>query len=227
MKSAVVALALPALLLAFPASARTETYRAVGTEPGWTLTIEGGWISYVGDYGKTRVRTRAPAARPSFNGRRYVTRRIVVDITRAPCSDGMSDRRYPERVTVTMGRRSVKGCGGEPVIDAASLDGSHWTIASIDGRPVRTARPTEVRFEGDRISGNAGCNSFGGSYRIERGSLGADRVISTKMACPGPGMAVEGKFLAIIGGPARITRAGDRTLTLSSGKGTATLTRKD
>ena len=37
------ALALPALLIAASAQAspRTESYRAVGTEPGWTLTIEG------------------------------------------------------------------------------------------------------------------------------------------------------------------------------------------
>lgn len=221
-----VTLALPALFLALPASARTETYRAVGTEPGWTLTIERGWINYAGDYGKTRIRVKAPIARPSFNGRRYITRRIVVDITRAPCSDGMSDRKFPDRVTVTIGRRSVKGCGGDPVLDTAALDGSHWTIASIDGRPVRTARATEIRFEGDRITGNAGCNSFGGGYRIDRGSLSASRVISTKMACPGPGMAVEGKFLAIIAGPARIAMRG-RTLTLSSAKGNATLTRAD
>jgi heat shock protein HslJ len=220
------ALALPALILASPASSRTETYRALGTEPGWTLIIERGWITYAGDYGKTHIRIKAPAARPSFNGRRYVTRRIVVDITRAPCSDGMSDRNFPDRVTVTIGRRSVKGCGGDPVLDAAALDGSHGTITSIEGRPVRTARTTELRFEGDRIAGNAGCNSFGGSYRIDRDSLSASRVISTKMACPGPGMEVEGKFLAIIAGPARVAMR-DRTLTLSSGKGSATLTRTD
>jgi heat shock protein HslJ len=220
------ALVLPALILAFPASARNETYRAVGTEPGWTLTIERGWITYAGDYGKTRIRIKAPAARPSFNGRRYVTRRLVVDITRTPCSDGMSDRKFPDRVTVTVGRRSVKGCGGDPMLDTAALDGSHWTIASIDGRPVRTARATELRFEGDRVAGNAGCNSFGGSYRLDRGNLSASRVISTKMACPGPGMAVEGKFLAIIAGPARVAMR-DRTLTLSSAKGNATLTRTD
>ncbi len=223
------ALALPALLIAASAQAspRTETYRAVGTEPGWTLTIERGLIKYVGDYGKTRITTKAPVARPSFNGRRYVTPRITIDITRGTCSDGMSDRQYPERVTVAIGRRTVKGCGGQPMIDAALLDGTRWAIASIDGRPARTARPTEIRFEGDKISGSAGCNSFGGSYRIERGSFTAERVISTRMACPGPGMAVESKFLAIIAGPARMAMTGDRTLTLSTRAGSATLIRKD
>jgi heat shock protein HslJ len=39
-------------------------------------------------------------------------------------------------------------------------------------------------------------------------------------------MEVEGKFLAIIAGPARIALR-DRTLTLSSAKGNATLTRTD
>ena len=216
------ALALPALLLALPASAKTEAYRAVGTEPGWTLTIDRGWITYAGDYGKTHIRIKAPAARSSFNGRRYVTRRIVVDITRAPCSDGMSDRNFPDRVTVTIGRRSVKGCGGDPVLDAAALDGSHWTIASIDGRPVRTARATELRFEGDRIAGNAGCNSFGGAYRLEGNRLSAAQVISTKMACVGPGMNVEGRFFDIIA-DATVERRGTDMIALNGNGGSVEL----
>jgi heat shock protein HslJ len=107
--------ALPALLAAEPAAARVAIYHAVGTEPGWTLDIGGGSIIYIGDYGKTRITTRTPAPRATRNGRRYVTRRIIVDIKRSMCSDGMSDREYPERVTITVGRRTVRGCGGRPV----------------------------------------------------------------------------------------------------------------
>jgi heat shock protein HslJ len=220
-------LALPALLAAEPAAARVAIYHAVGTEPGWTLDIGGGSIVYVGDYGKTRITTRTPAPRVTFNGRRYVTRRITIDITRATCSDGMSDREYPERVTVTIGRRTVRGCGGVPVATAAQLDGSRWTIIRVDGRPIRTARPTDIRFSGDRVSGNAGCNGFSGIYRVVGGKLEAARIISTKMACVGVNgspVTPETKVFAVLAGPAHVRMDGD-TMTLTAASGSVELRR--
>lgn len=207
--------ALPALLATDPVAARVAIYHAVGTEPGWTLDIGAGSIVYVGDYGKTRIVTRTPAARAIFNGRRYVMRRITVDITRATCSDGMSDREFPERVTVTIGRRTLRGCGGVPVATAPQLEGSRWTIVRVDGRPVRTTRVAELRFSGNRVSGNAGCNSFGGTYRIVAGKLEMARIISTKMACVnanGDPATPESSVLAVLRGPARVKIDGDALL---------------
>ncbi len=225
------ALALPVLLIAAQADGRaglvTRGYHALGTEPFWSLDIGKGSIVFVGQGDGTRIVTRTPAPRTTFNGRRYVTPRITIDITRTPCSDGMSERRYPDTVTVTIGRRTLRGCGGQPVIDAAFLEGSRWTILTIDGRGVRAPRPTEIRFERDRVEGNAGCNSFGGAYRIDRSGLTATRVIATRMACPGAGMTVERKFLSIIAGPARLSMAGDRLLTLTTKAGSVTLRRID
>ena len=194
----------PALLLTAGtavAQTREAPYRAVGTEPGWALTIERGLIRYVGDYGRTRVTTTAPMPRPSFNGLRYVTPRITIDVTYARCSDGMSDRDYPHRVTVTVGRKTVRGCGGDPVAApprAAAIEGS-WQIESIEGRPVRGGRPATVAFNGNRISGNSGCNGFGGSFRFERGFLTAGPLMSTKMACGGPVMMQEQAIMRLFG----------------------------
>src|SRR3546814_9150381 len=69
-------------------------------------------MRYEGDYGKNVVEAPTPDARPTFNGRRYETRQMTVDITRTPCSDGMSDRRYPDTVRVTTRRGTARGCGG-------------------------------------------------------------------------------------------------------------------
>lgn len=220
------ALALPALLLAAPAPGKPDVYHALGTEPFWSLDIGGRSIVFTGQGDGTKIVTRTPVARPTFNGRRYVTARITIDITRTACNDGMSDRSYPDTVTVKIGRRTLRGCGGEPLLDTASLDGSHWRITSVDGRAVKTSRPTAIRFEGARIAGSAGCNSFGGGYRIERGALISERVVSTRMACVGGGMEVERKFFAIIAGPARLSLRG-RTMTLAAPSGTAVLTRTD
>lgn len=51
-------------------------------------------------------------ARPSFNGWRYVSGKMTVDITFAPCSDGMSDRRYHDTVIVFVAGQEYRGCGG-------------------------------------------------------------------------------------------------------------------
>lgn len=99
-------------LVAGRASAqKAESYRAIGTEPFWSLTI-GRDVMRLEELERPPVAVRTPGARPSFNGRRYVTRRMAVDVTRARCSDGMSDRVYPDTVTVTIGRRILRGCGG-------------------------------------------------------------------------------------------------------------------
>src|SRR3569832_239874 len=112
MKLALVLLA-PALLLTGAASAQgdggSRIYRASGRLPDWTLQIDRGTIRYFGDDGRTRVVVPAPVARPSFNGMRYVTPRITVDLTYAPGRVARSGYVYHDRGTVTVGFRTVRG----------------------------------------------------------------------------------------------------------------------
>lgn len=86
-------------------------YRALGTEPFWSVTIEGGQMVYQPADGP-RIAVSAPSPRTSFNGHRYETARLVVDVTHVPCSDGMSDNRYADTVLVVADGRELKGCGG-------------------------------------------------------------------------------------------------------------------
>ncbi|MDQ4088075.1 MAG: hypothetical protein M3177_08745 [Pseudomonadota bacterium] len=89
-----------------------ESYRALGQEPGWNLTIADGMIDYVGDYGETRIRVARPDPRPSINGRRYETQRLIVDINYSRCNDAMSGHGYEHQVLVIADGQSVRGCGG-------------------------------------------------------------------------------------------------------------------
>lgn len=90
---------------------RSAAYRALGTEPFWSLTIGGGEMVYdAADVGDLTV--AAPAPQPIANGIRYVTPTMTVVITHASCSDGMSDRQYADTVVVTMGAETRNGCGG-------------------------------------------------------------------------------------------------------------------
>lgn len=91
----------------------SETYLARGQEPGWTVTIAAGRIEYSGDYGETRISVARPDPRTTFNGHRYETARLIVDITHGRCNDAMSGHGYADQVSIVADGRSFSGCGGE------------------------------------------------------------------------------------------------------------------
>jgi heat shock protein HslJ len=99
------------LLIAAPAAA-AKPYRALGTEPFWSLSIERKRMTFdLMDHPKVRQPT--PKPRKTRFGRIYWTRRIsVAIITNQPCSDGMSDYVYRDDVTVTVDGKKFLGCGG-------------------------------------------------------------------------------------------------------------------
>ena len=203
----------------------TGPYRAVGTEPGWALTIADGMMRYQGDYGEARIAVPAPEPRTTVNGRRYETERLTVDIRHVRCSDGMSDRRYADTVTVTADGKTAHGCGGAASTPGTvALAGTDWAIATINGAPPAAARKAVVTFADGRVSGNAGCNSFGGSYVLEGNRLTVGPLISTKMACMGPGMTQERAVFDILQQPMAVASNEDGSLTLSNEAGTMTLT---
>lgn len=199
------------------APAPSRVYMALGTEPGWTLEITPERLNYAGDYGETAIRVANPGARPSFNGERYVTDRLTVDVTHAECNDGMSDRRYRDTVMVTAGGKTVKGCGG-PILPPATLAGTSWTFVSIDGAPVAADRPTSLQFDADRMGGSAGCNRFGGSYTVKDGLLTVGPMMATLMACPDPEMAQEAAVIDLLKVPVGVSFPADGTMVLT-GKG--------
>lgn len=89
-----------------------ERYEALGQEPGWHLVIHDGRIDYTGDYGEKKIGVARPDPRPSFNGRRYVTPRLTVDVTYSRCNDAMSGFGYEHQVMVIADGETFKGCGG-------------------------------------------------------------------------------------------------------------------
>ena len=174
-----------------------QVYIARGNEPGWILRIYSKTIDYQGDYGETKINIPAPEGRPSFNGMRYVTDRLTVDVTYASCTDDMSGKRFADTVTVMADGKQVKGCGGR-ALPPESLNDTTWTITMIDQFPVLEAIPTEVRFADGRVSGNAGCNRFNGTYDVASNALTFGPMASTRMMCSEKQMAQEAKFLALL-----------------------------
>jgi len=198
-------------------------YMALGTEPGWTLEITPARLNYDGDYGETKIMVPNPGAKPSMNGRTYVTDRLSVVIKQAPCSDGMSDRRYADSVRIVADGKTLQGCGGK-ILPPDTLAGSSWTFVSIGGVTVAADRATALQFDGNRLSGSAGCNRFSGTYSVDGETLKAGPLMATEMACPG--MELEQTFFKLMATPVSLTFADDGTLILTGSDGvTAVLKR--
>lgn len=208
-----------------PGNPPAAAYMALGTEPGWTLEITSARLNYHGDYGETKIMVPNPGAKPSMNGQTYVTDRLSVVIKHAPCSDGMSDRRYADTVRVVADGKAVQGCGGK-ILPPDTLAGSNWTFVSIGGTPVAADRPTSLQFDGARLSGSAGCNRFSGSYSAADGTLTAGPLMATEMACPGAGMTQEQAFFKLMAAPVSLTFADDGTLILTGSEGRTAVLRR-
>ena len=136
----------------------------------------------------------------------------------------MSDRVYADRVMVTVGGETLRGCGGA-ILPPADLAGSSWRIVAIDGEAVPGGPAYVLNFEQGRLGGKAGCNGFGGPYEISGRTLVPGPIAATRMACPGPAMEHERRALAILQGPIQLDYRGGDTLILRGGAGTVTLRR--
>ncbi|HEX8841152.1 MAG TPA: hypothetical protein VF757_02520 [Sphingomicrobium sp.] len=86
-------------------------YHAVGTEPFWNLLIDERDVTFIQPDAQP-IRQPRPQAIVGIAGEIYQTPRINVNIVHGSCSDGMSDRVYPDRVQVTVDGRRFNGCGG-------------------------------------------------------------------------------------------------------------------
>jgi uncharacterized membrane protein len=86
-------------------------YHAVGTEPFWNVLIDDHDVTFTQPEAQP-IRQPTPQVIHGFAGEIYQTPRINVNIVHGTCSDGMSDRTYPDKVQVTVDGRRFEGCGG-------------------------------------------------------------------------------------------------------------------
>jgi heat shock protein HslJ len=110
-----------------------------------------------------------------------------------------------------------------PVAAAAqphALAGSAWGLVALDGEPVPEDLDVFLEFrEEGRVAGRGGCNRFTGGYVRQGGTIGFTPLASTRMACPGPAMAVESAFLAALEAAGSIIESEPDTLVLGDGSG--------
>ncbi len=185
----------------YPGPGYSEPYHAVGTEPGWSLDIDAQQMRFTGDYGRVTINQPTPQKQTGIAGEMYRTQRLEVNIVHGRCSDGMSDRTYPDSVQVYADGRLYRGCGGpsasfgqtQPPYPGQTYPGSgtssfgslaqtNWRVVSINGRPV-PATGYYLNFMPDRINAKFGCNTLGAGYSTQGEHLNAGAIMATRMAC--------------------------------------------
>lgn len=209
--------------IATPATASTEVlYRAVGNEPGWGLLVRADGMLYQGQYGEVRITEAAP---PGFRPAPGIYRsgRLTVTIARGPCSDGMSDKTYRDKVQVVAAGETVSGCGGGE-IDVNQVEGTDWAVAAINGRPTGSSPGYFLSFANGAVSGKFGCNSFQGSFSSNGDHLFVEQLVATEMACGPPAGDFEREGLEVLGSNMRMERVEGR-LRLVSEAGSIDLAR--
>ena len=198
-------------------------YKAVGNEPGWSLTVRPARMDYAGDYGEVKIAEPTP---PNFRAAHgtYRSGKLQVTISAGPCSDGMSDLIYRQTVRVTADGRTVSGCGGG-TIAPNTLAGTSWTVVSVNGRPVTGGGDYYVQFSDGRLSAKFGCNSMGGAYAVNGDHLSVANLEQTLMGCPEPAATFEREGSAMLRSNVRVEKISGERMRLVSEAGTIELKR--
>lgn len=94
---------------------------------------------------------------------------------------------------------SLAACGGSG--QTADLEGTSWLLVAYGGSaPIGMTMPT-LAFQDGQVSGNASCNSFGGSFEVTGDRLSFGPMFMTEMFCMDPEgvMDQEGLYLQMLG----------------------------
>ena len=88
----------------------------------------------------------------------------------------------------------------EPTQPSPALPGSAWQVTNFAGQTPLADHPITFAFDAEgNIAGNASCNRFGGTCKIDGDKIEVGRLRSTRRACEPDVMQQEHKFLALLG----------------------------
>lgn len=112
---------------------------------------------------------------------------------------------------IAAGAAVLAGCAGPvaegPAGQAPSLEGR--SLMWSEGATSECEIPPTITFSKGRVSGNAGCNSFTGGYKLEGKKLALSNLAMTMRMCGPAFMDAEGKFTAALGKVRYATAEGD------------------
>jgi heat shock protein HslJ len=99
-----------------------------------------------------------------------------------------------------------------------NLVGSEWLLEDLGGSGVLDRVQATLAFpESGKVAGKGSCNRFFGTANISGDSLTLSKMGATLMACVGPGMEQEGRYLKALAAAQRFSLAGDTLLIYTAG----------
>ena len=111
------------------------------------------------------------------------------------------------------------GACAAPSASTITLPGTKWELVSLNGAaPVAGTSLTLFFGNDDQAGGDAGCNTYGGSFTVKGSSLTFGPMMSTMMACEPPIMDQEQAYLKALGETKSFEGSADK-LTLKDGSG--------
>ncbi|ABX04623.1 MAG TPA: META domain-containing protein [Herpetosiphon sp.] len=131
----------------------------------------------------------------------------------------------------------IVGCGNQAastsqptntpsiIVDPAELIGSRWNVLTINGQPIIGPNPLPLTIDSaSQVSGNGGCNGYGGGITIDGSKLTIGPLVSTLMACAEADLqAQEGSLLQSLE-KVRSYQQTETTLSLLDDQGTVVVT---
>ena len=166
------------------------TYRAIGTEPFWDLEI-GRDLIFTDRGNNVSVSQPTPQPINGTAGEIYRTQRLEVNIVHRQCSDGMSDRTYPDTVDVYVDGRQYRGCGAPIAFFSQVGETGQPNYPARGELPAQPYRAPIIRAgsTGRQLSGTGSTGAMmlsGTNWRVVaiNGTPDARRAISTSTSCP-------------------------------------------
>lgn len=198
------------------------SFRAIGTEPFWSVRIEHNQMTLSRPYDQqvadNIVLTETLANR---HGRVYEAQfdgqSLEFRIAHQLCEDQMAGAQYPAQVRLTLNGATFTGCGGNR---ERLFRGAEWVVEDLAGTGMIDRSRITVEFlEQGRVAGRASCNRYTGSYQLTGEVLSFGEPATTRMACAPALMKQEQRFLDLMSEvvDGRIGRRGELLLRTAAG----------
>ena len=156
------------------------------------------------------VATAPVGDRVKIRDARIEQRQVVLDVVQAGkddpmcCPGELATRRWTfENGALKEGAPTMAGR-----LSLDSLKGTEWVLRAWAWNEPAAAEPlVTLRFDNGRASGHAGCNKYFAAVNAgsNPGDLTFGQAGSTRMACPGPAMTTEARYLQQLAGVSGFT----------------------
>jgi heat shock protein HslJ len=126
-------------------------------------------------------------------------------------------KRISIALIVSMIMAIMSSCTGSDLAGQANLEGINWVLTSYDKKARIDGTLVFLQFTNGKISGNAGCNHYEGSYQVTGKAISFRDIFTTEMFCSDPQgiMDQEVAYLEVLRSAAKYNIS-DAALTISN-----------